>query len=290
MLAPCRLCPHECGVDRLSGDTGVCRMDARCRIASWNLHHGEEPPISGTRGSGTIFFSGCTGRCRFCQNYPVSQLGHGIEIGPERLASMMLELQRKGAHNINLVTPTHFMPHILAALPHAIRDGLRLPLVYNTSGYERVEALRLLDGIVDLWLPDAKYADDEAARRLSGWPRYVDVNRAALREIYRQVGERLQLGDDGVALRGLIVRHLVLPGGLAGTAHVLRWLSEELSPHIHVSLMDQYFPAYRVLADPVLGRRLTPEEYESALDALESAGLEQGWSQATQEEEDAPDD
>ena len=290
MLTPCTLCPHECGIDRLKGETGACRMGAMCRIASWNLHHWEEPPISGTRGSGTIFFSGCTGRCRFCQNYPVSQLGHGIEVGEERLAGMMLELQRKGAHNINLVTPTHFMPHILTALPHAIRGGLRLPLVYNTSGYERVEALRLLEDIVDLWLPDAKYADDEAARRLSGWPRYVEINRAALREIYRQVGERLQLDDDGVALRGLIVRHLVLPGGLAGTAQVLRWLSEELSSHIHVSLMDQYFPAYRVLADPVLGRRLTPEEYESALDALESAGMEQGWSQATQEEENASDD
>ena len=265
-------------------------MDARCRIASWNLHHWEEPPISGTRGSGTIFFSGCTGRCRFCQNYPVSQLGHGIEVGAERLAGMMLELQRKGAHNINLVTPTHFMPHVLAALPHAIRGGLRLPLVYNTSGYERVEPLRLLDGIVDLWLPDAKYADDAVARRLSGWHRYVEVNQAALREIYRQVGEELRLDDDAVALRGLIVRHLVLPGGLAGTAQVLRWLSEELGPRIHVSLMDQYFPAYRVLNDPVLGSKLSPEEYESALDALESAGLEHGWSQATHEEEDAPDD
>jgi len=286
MLTPCRLCPHECGVDRLHGQTGICRMGAKCKVASWNLHHWEEPPISGARGSGTIFFSGCTGRCRFCQNYPVSQLGHGIEIETERLAAMMLELQHKGAHNINFVTPTHFMPHILDALPHAICGGLRLPLVYNTSGYERVEALRLLEGVVDIWLPDAKYDDDAVAHRLSGWRRYVETNRSALREIFRQVGEELLLDADGMALRGLIVRHLVLPGELAGTPQVLRWLSRDLSPHIHVSLMDQYFPAYRALDDPVLGRRLTADEYENALDALDSAGLEHGWSQETQQCDD----
>ena len=281
LLAPCRLCPHDCGADRLHGQMGVCQMDARCKVASWNLHHWEEPAISGTRGSGAIFFSGCTGRCCFCQSFPISQLHQGIEVGVERLAGMMLELQRKGAHNINMVTPTHFMPHILAALPHAIQAGLRLPLVYNTGGYERVEALRLLDGVVDLWLPDAKYADDETARRLSGWPRYVECNHLALREIFGQVGEELLLDESGVAQRGLIVRHLVLPGGLAGTPQVLRWLSETLSPRVHVSLMDQYFPAYRVLEDPVLGRRLSRQEYESALDALESVGLEHGWTQAT---------
>jgi putative pyruvate formate lyase activating enzyme len=176
MLAPCQLCPHRCGVDRLRGERGVCRIGDRLQVSSWNLHAWEEPPISGTRGSGTIFFSGCTGRCRFCQNYPISQLGYGDVITVERLAGMMLELQRKGAHNINLVTPTHFMPHILAALPHAIRGGLRLPLVYNTSGYECVEALRLLEGVVDIWLPDAKYADAAVARRLSGFKDYVKFN------------------------------------------------------------------------------------------------------------------
>jgi putative pyruvate formate lyase activating enzyme len=239
MLSSCGLCPHECGVDRLKGEKGVCRMDARILVASWNLHHWEEPPISGTRGSGTIFFSGCTGHCRFCQNYPVSQLRHGTEVSIERLAGMMLELQRKGAHNINLVTPTHFIPHILAALPHAIRGGLCLPLVYNTSGYERATVLRLLEGIVDLWLPDAKYADDAVALRLSGFPHYVENNRAALREMVRQVGPDLVLDDAGLALRGVIVRHLVLPGGLGGTDRLLHWLSDELSTHIHVSLMDQ---------------------------------------------------
>jgi putative pyruvate formate lyase activating enzyme len=251
------------------------------KVSSWILHPWEEPPISGTRGSGTIFFSGCTGQCSFCQNYPISQFGYGEVVSIERLAGMMLELQIRGAHNINFVTPTHFMPQILAALPVALEAGLHLPLVYNTSGYERVEALRLLDGIVDVWLPDAKYADDLVARRLSGFARYVEYNRAALSEIYRQVGDSLIMGDDGTAVRGLIVRHLVLPGELAGTEQVLRWIAKSLSPGVHVSLMDQYFPAHRALGDSVLRHKLSAEEYAAALEALDSAGLENGWYQNT---------
>jgi putative pyruvate formate lyase activating enzyme len=285
MLDPCELCPHRCGVNRLDGEHGICRMGALPKVSSWNLHIWEEPPVSGTRGSGTIFFSGCTGRCRFCQNYPISQLGYGQEVNIERLAGMLLELQRKGAHNVNFVTPTHFMPHILAALPHAIRGGFRLPLVYNTSGYERVEALRLLDGVIDIWLPDAKYADDAVARRLSGFKDYVESNRAALREIYRQVGDELLLDEKGLAVRGLIIRHMVLPEGLAGTAEVLHWIAENLSPRVHVSLMDQYFPAHRAVGDPLLGRKITAEEYEAALDAFETAGLENGWYQNTTDDE-----
>ncbi len=285
MLSPCELCPHRCRVDRLGGERGVCRMGDQVVVSSWNLHQWEEPPISGTRGSGTIFFSGCTGRCRFCQNYPISQLGYGQPFPIERLAEMMLELQRKGAHNINFVTPTHFMPHILAALPHAIEGGLRLPLVYNTSGYERVEALRLLEGVVDLWLPDSKYADNAVARRLSGFRNYVEHNRAALREIYRQVGEELVLDENGIARRGLIIRHMVLPDGLAGTREVLRWIADELCPRVHVSVMDQYFPAYQAVGDPVLGRKITWEEYQEALAALEAAGLDNGWVQTTLEDE-----
>ncbi len=283
MLAPCRLCPHRCGVNRLQGERGVCRMGATVRLSSWTLHPWEEPPISGRRGSGTIFFSGCTGRCRFCQNYPISQLGYGREVSVERLAEMMLELQDKGAHNINFVTPTHWMPHILAALPYAIERGLRLPLVYNTGGYERVEALRLLDGVVDIWLPDSKYADDAVARRLSGFREYVAHNRAALREIYRQVGEELLLDDEGIARRGMIIRHLVLPEGLAGTEEVLRWIARELSPRVHVSLMNQYFPAHRAVGDPVLGRKITAAEYLAALEAFDKAGLERGWRQTLEE-------
>ncbi len=278
-LKACRLCPRRCGVDRTAGGRGVCRMAARPVVASWNVHPWEEPPISGTRGSGTIFFSGCTGQCCFCQNYPISQYRYGNEVSCERLGEMMLELQRRGCHNINFVTPTHFAAQILAATDYAAARGLRIPLVYNTSGYETVETLRLLEGVIDIWLPDAKYDDDAVARRLSGFKDYVAHNRAALREIFRQVGDELILDEAGIARRGMIIRHLVLPDGLAGTAGVLRWIATELSPRVHISLMDQYFPAYQAVNDPVLGRKITPEEYDAALEAFEAAGLERGWLQ-----------
>jgi len=284
MLEHCELCPHCCGVNRLAGERGICRMGDLPKVSSWNIHRWEEPPLSGTRGSGTIFFSGCTGRCSFCQNYPISQLGYGDLVEVQRLASMMLELQRKAAHNINLVTPTHFVPQILAALLHAARGGLRLPLVYNTSGYEREMTLSLLDGIIDIWLPDAKYGDDATAHRLSGFTNYVASNRAALREMYRQAGLELTLNPHGLAVRGLIIRHMVLPEGLAGTPQVLSWLAQELSPQVHVSLMDQYFPAYRAIQDPILGRKTTPIEYLAALNAFDTAGLERGWFQSTSED------
>jgi len=248
-------------------------------VASWNLHPWEEPPISGTRGSGTVFFTDCTGRCLFCQNYPISQLGVGNQVTIGRLAEMFLELQAKGAHNINFVTPTHFVPQILAALEVAIPQGLRLLLVYNTSGYEQVEVLRLLEGVVGVYLPDAKYADDKIARNISGFKNYVKTNRRALKEMFRQVGEELVLDENGIALRGMIIRHLVLPGGLAGTREVLNWIAKELSPRVHVSIMAQYFPAHKALGHPILGRRITEEEYSEALEAFDEAGLERGWRQ-----------
>jgi len=278
-LDNCTLCPRACGVNRLKGEHGVCRVAADPVVASWNVHLWEEPPISGTRGSGTIFFAGCTGRCRFCQNYPISQFGYGNRVSVERLGGMMLELQQRGCHNINFVTPTHFMPQILGAVDSAAARGLHLPLVYNTSGFESIETLQLLQDVIDIWLPDAKYADDAAASRISGFPGYVAHNRAALHEIYRQVGDDLVMDEMGIALRGLIVRHLVLPQDLAGTAEVLRWLATQLSPRLHVSLMDQYFPAHKVLDDPILGRKITAEEYDAALDAFDAAGLENGWMQ-----------
>ncbi len=231
------------------------------------------------RGSGTIFFSHCTGRCVFCQNYPISQLGVGNVITTDGLADIMLELQDRGAHNVNLVTPTHFIPQTMAALLKAIPRGLRLPLVYNSSGYETEVALRLLDGVVDVYLPDAKYADDRTAQELSGFVDYVAHNRAALLEMYRQVGERLLVDEAGIALRGMIVRHMVLPEGLAGTRVVLRWIAEHLSPRMHISIMDQYFPAHKAVGHPILGRKITPEEYQTALNAVEEAGLENGWLQ-----------
>ena len=279
MLEHCILCPRECRVDRLSGETGYCRAGAEPVVASWTAHPWEEPPISGTKGSGTIFFTHCTARCLFCQNYPISQLGVGQQVTVQRLAEMMLELQARGCHNINLVTPTHFVPQILAAMPAAIEGGLHLPLVLNSSGYEAIEMLLLLDGVVDIYLPDAKYADDTIARRVSGFVGYLKANRAALREMYRQVGEDLVLDADGLAVRGMIIRHMVLPAGLAGTEQVLSWIAHELSPRVHISLMAQYFPAHQAVGDPVLGRKIVEEEYLAALAAFDALGLERGWRQ-----------
>jgi putative pyruvate formate lyase activating enzyme len=284
ILAHCTLCPRDCGVNRLVGEKGYCRAGAEPVVASWNAHMWEEPPISGTRGSGTIFFTHCTGRCMFCQNYPISQLGVGRPASVQRVGEMMLELQARGCHNINLVTPTHWAPQILAALPSAIEQGLRLPLVYNCSGYEAVEMLQLLDGIVDIYLPDSKYADDKVARRLSGFRGYVEGNRAALREMYRQVGAELVLDESGMALRGMIIRHMVLPEGLSGTRAVLEWIAHELSPSVYVSMMAQYFPAYEAVEDSVLGRKITPQEYVDALTAWDAVGLERGWRQEYYEE------
>jgi putative pyruvate formate lyase activating enzyme len=282
-LSHCELCPHRCGADRLHGERGRCRSPAMPMVASANLHAWEEPPISGTRGSGTIFFSGCTGRCRFCQNYPISQLGVGREVSLEELAQMMVRLQERGAHNINFVTPTHYVAAILGALPMAIERGLCIPLLYNSSGFEWVDTLRQLEGVIDIWLPDAKYASEAVGRSLSGFPDYPLHNRSALREMYRQVGDPLEVDQAGIALRGLIVRHMVLPHGLAGTREVLLWIAANLSTQVHVSLMSQYFPAYRCVDDDLLGRKVTAEEYEEALAALDEAGLEDGWVQEQDE-------
>jgi putative pyruvate formate lyase activating enzyme len=277
-LRRCDLCPHACGVNRLASETGVCRAGARPRIASANVHHGEEPPISGSGGSGTIFLSGCSLRCRFCQNFPISQLSNGNDLTTVELAAKLIRLESLGVHNINFVTPTHFLPQILAALYLAIGQGFHLPIVWNSSGYERVDALRLLDGIVDIYLPDMKYAADEQAVRFSAAPGYREINRAAIREMLRQVGH-LQVDDGGVALRGLIIRHLVLPCGGAGSAETLAWIGANLGRETHVSLMKQFFPAHEAAGVPGIHRRLTDREYEEAVAALEEAGLENGWVQ-----------
>ena len=283
-LASCDICPRACGVDRLQGKVGYCRAGAVVEVASWNVHHWEEPPISGTRGSGTIFFSHCTARCLFCQNYPISQLGVGQQAGADRLAGMMLELQGRGCHNINCVTPTHYVPQILAAVQAAVPRGLRIPLLYNTSGYDAVETLKLLEGVFDIYLPDAKYADDAVARTLSDYRDYVGHNRAALLEMQRQVGAGLQVDEEGIAVRGMIIRHLVLPQGLSQTDEVLRWIARNLSPQSYVSLMSQYFPAHRAPGHAELGRNITLEEYWEALEAFEDAGLENGWKQEMEDD------
>ena len=273
LLRGCTVCPQNCPRDRTQGLWGTCHSGTDIIVGSWNAHFREEPPITGTRGAGTIFFGGCQARCSYCQNFWLSQLGHGIRIGPERLADMMLSLQRRGCHNIDLVTPTHFVPQILKALVIAADKGLRIPMVYNCAGYEHVHTLRLLDGVVDIYLPDAKYASNKEALRTSKMHHYVEFNRASLIEMYRQVGG-LVLDDDGIAVRGLIVRHLVMPNGHAGTREVLNWMAENLGSDIGVSVMDQYFPAFKAHNDPELSRRLTWHEYRQALDAVEDLPFE----------------
>jgi putative pyruvate formate lyase activating enzyme len=242
------------------------------------LHLGEEPPISGTRGSGILFFSGCTMACAFCQNFPMSHWRVGRVVSAATLAKAMLFLQQRGAHNINLVTAAQFLPRVLEAIGLAAAQGLHLPLVYNSSGYESLEALRLLDGVVDVYLPDFKYADAALARRYSATPDYPVVCVQALREMYRQVGDLL-VDDEGVALRGLLIRHLVLPGALDNTERVLATIAAELSPRVHLSLMSQYLPIWGAHRFPELRRRISPEEYQRALAAVEAAGLENGWVQ-----------
>jgi putative pyruvate formate lyase activating enzyme len=278
LLESCRVCPRRCGVNRLKGKTGICGVGFLPSVASDNLHFGEEPPISGKQGSGTVFLSGCSLGCSFCQNYPISQLGHGQPVSFPRLAGMMLRLQSMGAHNINFVTPTHVGPQILAALLIAIRKGLRIPLVYNSGGYESLDMLKLFDGIIDIYLPDMKYADPAMAAVYSQAPDYPDVNRAAILEMHRQVGP-LRMDDDGIAVRGLVIRHLVLPDGIAGTDSILRFIAESVSREIPVSLMRQYFPAHRAAGLPVVNRRVTPQEYAHAKSICRKFGLVNGWMQ-----------
>jgi putative pyruvate formate lyase activating enzyme len=272
-LGSCDLCARYCRVDRFAGVKGaVCRTGVRALVHSFGPHYGEERCLTGTRGSGTIFFTWCNLRCVFCQNYQIAQWGEGHEVSAEELADMRLRLQHKGCHNINFVTPSHVVAQILEALVIAAADGLRVPLVYNTGGYDSQEALALLDGVIDVYLPDMKYGDSAIARRHSKIPDYVEVNRAAVREMYRQVGE-LMLDEHGIARRGLLVRHLVLPGGLAGTEQVLEFLSRDLSPTISVNVMGQYQPYFKAAQYPPLDRPLTVEEFQTAVAAARLSGL-----------------
>ena len=271
LLSPCRLCPRQCGVDRLGGQVGACRVGAQPMVSSYGAHFGEEQLLVGRGGSGTIFLTGCNLRCIYCQNYAISQLGSGEVVSFAEIAEMMLELQRRGCHNANWVTPTPQVPMLVEALQCARGLGLRRPIVYNCGGYESVETLRLLDGIVDIYMPDAKYADNAVGERLSSVPDYWDRCREALTEMHRQVGD-LRIGGDGIARRGLLVRHLVLPKYLAGTAEVMRFLAS-LSTDTYVNVMAQYRPTFRAHEFPILARPLTRTEYEEAIQAARDAGL-----------------
>jgi putative pyruvate formate lyase activating enzyme len=271
LLEPCRVCPRECLVQRLQGKTGVCGVAEQAMVSSYGPHFGEERPLVGVGGSGTIFLAHCNLCCVFCQNSDISQRGEGRIVLAKELAQMMLDLQGMGCHNINFVTPTHQVPQILSALPLAIESGLQVPLVYNCGGYESLETLRLLDSVFDIYMPDFKYGDAETAKKYSQVESYPEVAKAAFREMHRQVGD-LTLDRRGIAQRGLLVRHLVLPNNLAGTAEVVRFLAE-LSEGTYVNIMDQYRPCYRAHEHPLLTRRPTRAEYEEALQLARAAGL-----------------
>jgi len=271
-LTNCELCPRACGMDRLKGELGFCRTGALAVVSSFHAHFGEEAPLVGQGGSGTIFFAHCNLDCKFCQNHDISHAGMGQEVEPEELAAMMLQLQAAGCHNINLVSPSHIVPQFLTALLIAAEAGLRLPIVYNTGGYDALETLRLLDGVVDIYMPDMKYADPVRGQRYSGVADYPLRNQSAIREMHRQVGD-LQTDDRGIAMRGLLVRHLVLPDGLAGTGEIVCFLAEEISPDTYLNIMDQYRPCYRAPEFPEINRRITAEEYEEAVRLAETAGL-----------------
>ncbi|MFI5340900.1 MAG: radical SAM protein [Candidatus Methylomirabilales bacterium] len=271
LLESCRVCPRECLAQRLQGKTGVCGVADQALVSSYGPHFGEERPLVGVGGSGTIFLAHCNLCCVFCQNFEISQQDGGRIVSAKELAQMMLDLQRMGCHNINFVTPTHQVPQILRALPIAVEGGLQVPLVYNCGGYEALETLRLLDGVFDIYMPDFKYADVDVAKKYSNVNSYPEVAKAALREMRRQVGD-LTLDRRAIARRGLLVRHLILPNSLAGTAEVVLFLAE-LSEDTYVNIMDQYRPCYRAHEYPPLARRPTRAEFEEALQLARAAGL-----------------
>jgi len=272
LLQNCQVCPRHCAVNRLIGETGKCHTPRLAAVSSYGPHFGEEAPLVGRHGSGTIFFTNCNLKCIFCQNYHISQLGDGAELNRQELAKTMLSLQAKGCHNINLVSPTHVIPQILEALEIAIELGLRLPLVYNSGGYDSVETLKILDGVVDIYMPDMKYSDEEIAEELSDIKNYPSVNRAAVKEMHRQVGD-LQIDEDGIAVRGLLIRHLVLPHRLAGTKETLNFIAEEISQNSYVNIMVQYHPCYKAFQMPRLARPLLHQEFLEAVELAHKAGL-----------------
>ena len=259
-LEECRLCPRECGVNRLVGEVGVCQAGRELKVSSAFPHFGEESPLVGRHGSGTIFLTHCNLRCAFCQNYDISHDGNGERITPSDLARIMLRLQEMGCHNINFVTPTQYAPQILSSLPEAIEKGLRLPIVYNCSGYEPLEVIRLLEGVVNIYMPDVKYLDEKHSKRFSSASDYPEVVKQVLKEMHRQVGD-LTMDSSGIAERGLLIRHLVMPNGVASSEAVLKFIAEEISIHSYVNVMDQYRPEYRANEYPEINRRITHKEF-----------------------------
>jgi putative pyruvate formate lyase activating enzyme len=271
-LKSCQLCPRNCRVDRTANQRGYCRTGNLAVVSSYSPHFGEEEPLVGSGGSGTIFFTHCNLFCLFCQNFEISHLGEGGEVLPEKLAKIMLHLQEAGCHNINFVSPSHVVAQILQSLPEAVEGGLRIPLVYNTGGYDRVETIQLLEGVFDIYMPDLKFMDPAVSQKLCRAEDYPERAKAAIKEMHRQVGDLL-VNPRGIAERGLLVRHLVLPEGLAGTRQALRFLAEEVSPNTYVNVMAQYRPCGQAYTHPPLNRRIRPEEYEGALKVAREEGI-----------------
>ena len=272
ILEKCEICPRKCRVNRLKDEKGFCKLGKLPMVSAYHPHFGEENVLVGKRGSGACFFSSCNLACVYCQNYEISQLRIGKEISQERLAEMMIELQNMDCHNINLVSPTSHVPAIVRSLAIAKEKGLKLPFVYNTDAYDSVETLKLLDGIIDIYMPDVKYSDDKIALKYSSAPRYFEIMKAAIKEMHRQVGD-LILDDEGIAVRGLLVRHLVLPNNLAGTEKIVKFLAKEISKNTFINVMDQYFPYYKAAQYPELSRRITQKEYQEAITLAKKAGL-----------------
>jgi len=272
ILRDCTLCPRECRIDRTAGEKGFCKTGDTPFISSYGPHFGEEKPLVGRFGSGTIFMGNCNLGCLFCQNYSISHLGEGTHVSFEKLAEIMLSLQKQGCHNINFVTPTHQMPMLLRSILLASEKGLKLPIVYNCGGYESLRAIGLLDGVIDIYMPDFKYADPTMALKYSDAEDYPESAKAAIKEMHRQVGD-LITDQRGIAMRGLLVRHLVLPEGIAGTAGVVRFLAEEISRNTYINIMDQYHPCFQAFQNPPLDRRLTQQEYADAIQMAIDAGL-----------------
>lgn len=277
VLRSCELCPRNCRTDRLAGESGFCKLGKEPVVSSYGPHFGEEPPLVGRYGSGTIFLTGCNLGCIFCQNYDISHLRRGSEVTIEEMSEMMLELQERGCHNINFVTPTHQVPQILRALLHARERGMVLPVVYNCGGYESIKILKLLDGIVDIYMPDAKYMDAATAKRLSGVSDYPEVLKRVLVEMHKQVGD-LHVSIDGIATRGLLLRHLVLPQGLAQTADLVEFVATNISKDTYVNIMGQYRPCYKAYKFPPLDRSVNYDEVEEAKEMARSAGLHRGFT------------
>jgi len=276
--SPCRLCPRQCKAEREKDKKGVCSAQKKLKIASYNLHYGEEPPISGARGSGTIFFSGCTLKCVFCQNYPISHLFNGEFYSIEELSKLFLNLQERGAHNINFVSPTPYLYHIVRALRSAGKKGLQIPIVYNTSGYERSEVVRALNRLVDIYLPDLKYYDNSLSLKFSRVDNYFDNAYFSLEEMFKQAGE-LQMDGEGIAIKGMILRHLILPGHVENSKKVLKTIAESHFKHSYLSLMSQYFPAYKAVEIPEINRRLRLDEYAAVKKYALSLDFTNGWFQ-----------